>query len=66
VEVNYGWGDTVIVMVGLPDMTMKKLLPTQAMDTCRLSRIRTKDSFPFAVHLAAANIIRKTPPRVSS
>ena len=40
VEVNAGYGDTLIVMVGLPDMTMKKLLPAQAMDTCRLSRMR--------------------------
>jgi hypothetical protein len=29
-------------MVGVPDMTVKKLLPTQAMDTCRLTRVPNK------------------------
>jgi len=27
-EVNSSLGDTIIVMVGVPDMTVKKLLPT--------------------------------------
>jgi hypothetical protein len=40
VEVDSGRGDTVVVMVELPDMALKRLLPTQDMDTCRLSRIR--------------------------
>jgi hypothetical protein len=32
VEVNCGWGDTVVVIVGLPDAAVKELHPTQAMN----------------------------------
>ena len=32
VEVNSGWGDTIVVIVGLPDMVVKEMRPTQAMN----------------------------------
>jgi hypothetical protein len=30
--VNSGWGDTVVVIVGLPDMAVTELRSTQAID----------------------------------